>query len=109
MTAVAGPAACPCELGGARRHLERAIAELEQARLAWGVWADGVRKLAEQRTGISVADGFGLLDDHDYARALRMGAWFDDVARAAGTALEVDGGDAAAVLPVCPCMSFERQ
>lgn len=109
MTAVAGPAACPCELGGARRHLERAIAELEQARLAWGVWADGVRKLAEQRTGISVADGFGLLDDHDYARALRMGAWFDDVARAAGTALEVDGGGAAAVLPVCPCMSFERQ
>jgi hypothetical protein len=109
VTAVAGPAACLCELGGARRHLERAIAELEQARLAWGVWADGVRKLAEQRTGISVADGFGLLDDHDYARALRMGAWFDDVARAAGTALEVAGGGAAAVLPVCPCMSFERQ
>jgi hypothetical protein len=109
VTAVAGPAACPCELGGACRHLERAIAELEQARLAWGVWADGVRKLAEQRTGISVADGFGLLDDHDYARALRMGAWFDDVARAAGTALEVAGGGAAAVLPVCPCMSFERQ
>jgi hypothetical protein len=109
VTAVAGPAACPCELGGARRHLERAIAELEQARLAWGVWADAVRKLAEQRTGISVADGFGLLDDHDYARALRMGAWFDDVARAAGTALEVAGGGAAAVLPVCPCMSFERQ
>ena len=104
MTAVAGPAACPCELGGARRHLERAIAELEQARLAWGVWADGVRKLAEQRTGISVADGFGLLDDHYYARALRMGAWFDDVARAAETALEVAGGGAAAVLPVCPCM-----
>jgi hypothetical protein len=109
VTAVAGPAACPCELGGARRHLERAIAELEQARLAWGVWADGVRKLAEQRTGISVAGGFGLLDDHEYARALRMGAWFDDVAGAAGTALEVAGGGAAAVLPVCPCMSFERQ
>jgi hypothetical protein len=31
---VAGPAGCPCELGGARRYLERAIAELEQARLA---------------------------------------------------------------------------
>lgn len=108
MTAAAEPA-CPCELGGARRHLERAIAELEQAQLAWGVWADGVRKLAEQRTGVSVTDGFGLLDDHDYARALRMGAWFDDAARAAGTALEAAGDGAAAVLPVCPCMSFERQ
>ena len=79
----AGPAGCRCELAGARLHLERAIAELEQAGLAWGVWADGVRKLAEQRTGMSVADGFGLLDDHDYARALRMGGWFDDAARAA--------------------------
>jgi hypothetical protein len=107
--AAAGPAACPCELGGARGHLERAIAELEQARLAWGVWADGVRKLAEQRTGVSVADGFGLLGDHDYARALRMGAWFDDAASAAGMALEVAGGGAAALLPVCRCVSFERQ
>jgi hypothetical protein len=105
----AGPAGCPCELGGARRHLERAIAELKLASLAWGVWADGVRKLAEQRTGVSVADGFALLDDHDYARALRMGGWFDDAARAAETALEVAGGGAPAVLPVCPCMSLERQ
>jgi hypothetical protein len=95
----AGPAGCRCELGGARRHLERAIAELEQASLAWGVWADGVGKLAERRTGVSVVGGFGLLDDHDYARALRMGAWFDDAARAAGAALEVAGGGAAG-LPV---------
>ena len=64
------------------------MAELEQARLAWGVWADGVRKLAEQRTGISVADGFALLDDPEYARALRLGAWFDDVVAAAGSARE---------------------
>jgi Pentapeptide repeats (8 copies) len=71
--AAAGLAACVCELGRARRHLERAIAELEQARLAWGVWADGVRKLAEQRTGISIAGGFGLLDDEGYAAALRVG------------------------------------
>jgi hypothetical protein len=56
-----------------------------------------------------VAGGFGLLDDHDYGRALRMGAWFDDAARAAGAALEVAGGGAAGVLPVCPCASFERQ
>jgi integrase len=48
------------------------VAELERARLAWGVWADGVRKRAEQRTGLSVADGFGLLDDGEYERALRL-------------------------------------
>ena len=41
-------ACCGCELGLARGHLERAMLELEQARLAWGVWADGIRKLAEQ-------------------------------------------------------------
>lgn len=101
--AAAGLAACVCELGRARRHLERAIAELEQARLTWGVWADGVRKLAEQRTGISVADGFGLLDDEGYAAALRVGAWFDDAAVAAAVALEVTGAGAAVFGPVCRC------
>jgi hypothetical protein len=71
------------------------MAELEQARLAWGAWADGVRKLAEQRTGISVADGFALLDDPEYARALRLGGWFDDAAGAAASAREAAGtGDA---------------
>ena len=98
------PAACSCELGRARRHLERAAAELEQARLAWGVWADGICKLAEQRTGISVADGFGLLDDEGYAWALRMGTWFDDAAAAAAVALEVTGAGDAALVPVCPCV-----
>jgi hypothetical protein len=39
------------------------VAELEQARLAWGVWADGICRLAEQRTGVNVVEGFGLLDD----------------------------------------------
>ena len=67
------------------------MAELEQARLAWGVWADGVRELAEQRTGTSVADGFALLDDPEYARALRLGAWFDDAVAAAGSAREAAG------------------
>jgi hypothetical protein len=98
-----------CELGRARGHLNRAIAELEQARLAWGVWADGLRKLAEQRTGISAADGFGLLDDEGYAAALRMGAWFDDAAGAAAVALEVTGAGDAAVGPVCRCMPTGRQ
>jgi hypothetical protein len=107
--AAVGRAAWSCELGRARRHLGRAVAELEQARLAWGVWADGVRKLAEQRTGISVADGFGLLDDQGYAAALRMGTWFDDAAGAAAVALEVTGAGDAALLPVCPCVRAGRQ
>jgi len=102
--ATAGPASCWCELGRARRHLERAVAELEQARLAWGVWADSVRKLAEQRTGIRVADGFGLLDDQGYAAALRMGTWFDEAAGAAAVVLEVTGAGNAAVVSVCPCV-----
>lgn len=109
MTATAGPAACSCELGRARCHLGHAIEELGQARLAWGVWADSVRKLAEQRTGISVADGFGLLDDGEYAAALRMGAWFDDAVSAAVVALEAAGAGDAALVPVCPCISSGRQ
>jgi len=107
VTAVAGPAGCRCELGGARRHLERAIAELEQARLAWG--CGRTASASWPGSGPSVAGGFGLLDDHDYGRALRMGGWFDDAARAAGAALVVAGGGAAGVLPVCPCASLERQ
>jgi hypothetical protein len=107
--AAVGPAACPCELGRARCHLGRAIAELGQASLAWGVWADGVRKLAEQRTGVSVAEGFGLLDDEDYARALRMGGWFDDAVGAARTALEAAGGGAAGLPGDCPCLAGNEQ
>lgn len=95
MTAPGATSACMCELGRAHRHLERAMAELEQARLAWGVWADSVRELAEQRTGISVADGLALLDDPEYARALRLGTWFDDAVAAARSAREAaDAGDA---------------
>jgi hypothetical protein len=101
------PAACGgCELGGARRHLERAAAELEEACLAWGVWADGVRQLAERRLGVSAAEGFAVLDDPGYARALRMGAWFDQAAAAAGAALEAAG---AGLLAGCPCLSAEEQ
>ena len=33
------------------------MAELEQARLSWGVWADGVRQLAERRLGVGAAEG----------------------------------------------------
>jgi len=107
--AAAGPASCSCELGCARRHLEHAIAELEQARLSWGVWADGVRKLAEQRTGVSAAEGFAVLDDPEYARALRMGSWFEDAVRATAVTLEVTGAGDAVLAPVCPCVQAGRQ
>jgi hypothetical protein len=108
--AAGGPAACGgCELARARWHLERAMAELEEACLAWGVWADGARQLAERRLGASAAGGFAVLDDLGYARALRLGAWFDRAAAAAGTALEVAGGGAAGLLRVCPCLSATEQ
>ena len=102
-----GTGGLPCELGGARRHLERAIAELEQARLAWGCGRTSVRKLAEQRTGISVADGFGLLDD----RGLCAGAADGRVVRRRGSR----GGDGAGSgrrrccrwSAVCPCLAVE--
>ena len=48
-----------------------------------GVWADGVCTLAEQRLEVS-APGFAVLDDPGYARALRLGTWFDQAAAAAG-------------------------
>lgn len=85
------------------------MAELEQARLAWGVWADGVRKLAEQRTGISVADGFALLDDAEYARALRLGAWFDDAVAAARSAREAAGAGDAGWLTACGRVPADEQ
>jgi len=85
------------------------MAELEEACLAWGVWADGARQLAERRLGASVAEGFAVLDDPGYAQALRMGTWFDQAATAAGAALQAAGGGGAGLLPVCPCLSAMEQ
>ena len=98
-----------CELGRARRHLERAAGELEQARLSWGVWADGVRRRAGRRLGVSAADGFAVLEDPEYAGALRLGAWFDDAIEAAGAALEAAGGGSAGSFGVCRCASAGQQ
>lgn len=85
------------------------MAELEQARLAWGVWADGIRKLAERRTGISVAEGFGLLDDPGYARALVLGSPFDEAVAAAGAALAAAGAGMADEPTDCPCLVVQAQ
>jgi len=104
------PVACGgCELGRARRHLERAAAELEEACLSWGVWADGVRKLAERGLGAGAVEGFAVLEDPEYAGALRMGAWFDQAVRAAAAALEAAGGEGAGLSPVCPCVPAGQQ
>ena len=40
----------------ARGHLAAAVAELEAACRAWGVWADEVRERAEQRLGTGPGD-----------------------------------------------------
>jgi hypothetical protein len=85
------------------------MADLERARLAWGVWADGIRKLAEQGTGISVAEGFGLLDDPGYARALELGIPFDEAADAAGAALAVAGAAVPGEPAVCPCLAVKTR
>ena len=85
------------------------MAELEEACLAWGVWADGSRQLAGRRLGASAAEGLAVLDDPGYAQALRMGTWFDHAAAAAGAALEAAGGSGAGLLPVCPCLSAAEQ
>jgi hypothetical protein len=50
-------ATCHCELGRARHHLERAVALLEEALLAWGCWADEIRQLCHYRWLISMMAG----------------------------------------------------
>jgi hypothetical protein len=97
-----------CELVRARRHLEAAVAELSAARQAWGVWADGVRQLAEQRLGVTDLTDQRVIDDPGYARALDMGAVYAEAVRAAEVALNGggsgDGGRAGfGESRCCPC------
>ena len=70
----------------ARGHLAAAVAELEAACRAWGVWADEVRERAEQRLGTGPADP-RVCCDLEYARALDAGRPFTEAARAAAVAL----------------------
>jgi hypothetical protein len=106
------PACGACELGRARWHLGRAVAELEEARLAWGVWADGIRQLAEQRLGTDDFLDFRVLDDPGYGRALELGAPFDAAVKSAGTALAAAGGGEDRVAggrADCPCPAVKAQ
>ena len=105
----AGAAACgACGLGRARGHLERAEAQLEAARLAWGLWADDIRQLTEQRLGISDLLDERVLDDPGYGRALDIGGPVGKAVAAAVTALRAAGGgeDCGGV---CPCMAVKAQ
>ena len=97
----AGTAACGgCGLSRARGHLERAVAYLEETRLAWGCWADEIRQLAEQTTGRPISMITGAHGDPGYGQAL-------DIGGAVGEAVRVAGDGAAGCcrrrrgLPVC--------
>jgi hypothetical protein len=107
-----GPACGVCELGRARWHLGRAVAELGQASLAWGVWADGIRQLTEQRLGAADFLDDRVLDDPGYGRALEMGAPFCEAVKSAGVALAVAvGGEdpKASGAGDCPCLAVKAQ
>jgi hypothetical protein len=52
----------------ARGHLAAAVAELEAACRAWGLWADEVRERAEQRLGTGPGDP-RVRCEPEYARA----------------------------------------
>ena len=83
------------ELGRARAHAERAVAELTAALQAWGLWADSVRERAEQRLEVTDLDDQRVLGDPEYGQALDAGGVFAEALRAAEALLGAD----ALVLP----------
>jgi hypothetical protein len=106
---MAGAAACGgCGLARTRGHLERAVAQLEAARLAWGVWADGIRQLTEQHLGITDLLDERVLADPGYGRALDIGGPVGKAVTAAVTALRAAGGgeDGGGV---CHCTAVKTQ
>ena len=101
----AGVAACGgCGLSRARGHLERAVAHLEQARQAWGCWADEVRQLAEQYYRVADFDDRRVLGDPGYGQALDVGGPVGEAVRVAGMALRAAGGGAD-----CPCAAVKTR
>ena len=75
------------ELGRARLHAERAVAELTAAVRAWGLWADSVRERAEQRLPVTDLDDPRVLSDPEYGRALDAGGVLAEALRAAEAVL----------------------
>jgi len=75
---------------------------LEEARLSWGVWADG-SKLAERRLGVRAASFNLSWNDPGYARGC---GWARGATRrdgGGGGGAEAAGG-MQGLLPVCPCV-----
>jgi len=83
---------CAVELGRARLHAERAVAELTAALQAWGLWADSVRERAEQRLAVTDLDDRRVLSDPEYGQALDAGGVFAEALRAAEAALRWRAG-----------------
>jgi hypothetical protein len=105
MAGQAGAAVCGgCELDRGRRCLERAVAELEQACLAWGCWADGVRQLAERHYRAADFEDPRVLGDPGYGMALDIGGPAGEAMRVAGAALRAAGGHAG-----CPCAAVKAR
>lgn len=104
------PACGACGLSRARWHLQRAVAELAEAGLAWGCWADDMRQLAGQRLGISDPLDGRVLDDPGYGRALDMGAGYREAVTAAVAALAAaGGGEDPSGGAGCPCVAVKAQ
>jgi hypothetical protein len=101
-----------CELSRARGSLERAVAELRDACRAWGVWAGGIRQLAEQRLGVSDFLDERVVDDPGYGRALDLGTPLYQAVTVAEAALRTvrDGADAGAGGSAgCRCAAVKAQ
>jgi hypothetical protein len=106
MAGGAGIAACGgCGLGRARGHLERAVAQLKEACLAWGCWADEIRQLAEEHYRVADFDDRRVLGDPGYGQALDIGGAVGEAVRVAEMAVRAaagGGGD-------CPCAAVKRR
>jgi hypothetical protein len=83
------------DLGRARLHAERAVAELTAALQAWGLWADSVRERAERRLAVTDLDDPRVLSDPEYGQALDAGGVIAAALRAAEAVLR-------AGVPVAP-------
>jgi hypothetical protein len=106
MAGRAGTAACGgCGLSRARGHLERAVAYLEETRLAWGCWADEIRQLAEQHYRVADFDDHRVLGDPGYGQALDIGGAVGEAVRVAGMALRAAAGGGAD----CPCVAVKTR
>ena len=75
------------DLGRARLHAERTVAELTAALQAWGLWAGSVRERGERRLAVTDLDDPRVLSDPEYGQALDAGGVIAEALRAAGAVL----------------------